>query len=112
MQEIFSGLMWVVIRRAKVYVNKPSVTHLGECALGVESAIGKSHEVKKLVTKGLLRLLTSFFKFHCSLLSRNRGGHMSDVFFRIPEDSNLWMERPRAKLATVACQADQLRVWV
>lgn len=37
---------------------------------------------------------------------------MPKVFFRVPEDSNLWMEKPRAKLATVACQASQLLVWV
>lgn len=36
---------------------------------------------------------------------------MADVFFRIPEDSNLWIERPRAKLATAVCQASQLFVW-
>lgn len=37
---------------------------------------------------------------------------MADVFFRIPEDSDLWIKRPRAKLATAAWQASQLFVWV
>lgn len=36
MQETFSGLVWVVITRVKVYTNKPSVMRLG-----IDSAVGK-----------------------------------------------------------------------
>lgn len=42
-------------------------------------------------------ILISSFKRRGGVFSRSKAAHMAGVFFRVPEDSNLWAERPRAK---------------
>lgn len=58
----------------------------------------KKVKVGREAFKRASEILISSFKPHCSFFSKKtREAHMAYVFFGIPEDSNLWAERPRAK---------------
>jgi hypothetical protein len=57
---------------------------------------------KKTLIKGLLRVTLVPLNPTVAFSAKMREVHMAYVFFRIPKDYNLWVEKPRAKPLTVA----------
>lgn len=93
---MFSGLMEAVITRVYVYVNKSSSytrTMSVPCMLFCNKKVKGGGEAYKRPSE----ILISSFKRHCSVFSRNEEAHVAYVFFRVPGDSNLRAERPRAE---------------
>jgi hypothetical protein len=81
--EMFSDLMWVVITRVKVYVNKSS-----SCTLRwVYSMLLCNRKVqwKKNTYKRASEILISSFKPHCSFFSKNERGPDGLRFLQNPK---------------------------